>query len=476
MKLDPALAALQRHVLSLKARRLGALGFGSGRGPLSTLFPKQREVVDHPSKRKVLICGRRAGKTDVIIKDLANGMLEEPNSANLYCALTIGSALNIFWKPFRRLNDQHGWGFVFNEAKHQISHPNGSWLAIGGGDKLRDLEKYRGTPWRRVRVDESGAWRPSLLQYFVREILEPAFMDFDGDVWLAGTPGRQCFGYFYESCLGKNGFEVFRWTAADNPHVRWQSFIHHPKTGVLAVNGWTEDNPIFKREYLALWSVDPSELVYAFDRTRNVVNALPECRFGYGTIVGFDFGVNNACAYSVIKYPLRVGNWMCTVETYKAHGLAPSQFAPIANEVLNRVRPDKAVGDSGGLGKAFLQEYSIRYSDWVIVPADKRERRGTIELVSDMLRTGRKLVLEGNDDLINEWSTLQWDEDREDVAEGLDDDVSDADMYGSKECPSFLHQAADEPEPESAWERVQRERQRQREMDEAEGHYLEVGD
>jgi hypothetical protein len=415
-------------------------------GPLAELFPRQRDVVLSKAKFKALLCGRRAGKTECAIRDLAHGMMTDPGSANLYVALTIGSAVKIFWKPFRVLNDKHGWGFRFNESTHEIRHPNGAWLVVAGGDSRADLEKYRGTPWKRVRVDECGAWRPSYLGYFIEEVIEPSFMDFDGDCWLMGTPTKQAFGYFYEATTGKRGYHVFHWTAEDNPHVRWQSFVFDPVEGLLARRGWTVDNAIFKREYLALWSVDASELVYAYDRLRTVVDALPAHPPGWDYVVGFDFGVNNASAYSVIASPRGYGNTIYTVECFRQSGLAPSQFAPIMNDVLTRYEPWKAVGDSGGLGKAYLAEYAVRHGEgWAIVPANKQDRRGTIEIVSDMLLTGRKRSLACNTALHDEWSTLQWDEDRENTAEGQDNDVSDADMYATKECPAFMQRATEEP-------------------------------
>jgi hypothetical protein len=444
---------------------------GSERDPLAGLFPRQRAVCESRGKFKALLCGRRAGKTEAMIRDLARGMLDTPGSANLYIALTIGSAVKIFWKPFRRLNDKHGWGFSFNESTHEVRHPNGSWLVVAGGDSRNDLEKYRGTPWKRVRVDECGAWRPSYLEYFVEEVVEPSFMDHEGDLWLAGTPTRQAFGYFYEATTGKKGYSVFHWTAEDNPHVNWQKFVHDPVDGLLARRGWTVKNAIFEREYLALWSVDPSELVYAFDRTRNTLDALPAHKPGYDFILGFDFGVNNACAYSVIASPRGYGNTVYTVETRKEHGLAPSQWAPIMNEAIERWQPWKAVGDSGGLGKAFMQEYAVRYADgFPIIPANKQDRRGSIEIVSDMLLTGRKKSLACNTILHDEWSTLQWDEDREDTAEGQENDASDADMYATKETPAFLQAATPPPaEPdEPKWAREPEEE------DEPTSSYLEL--
>jgi hypothetical protein len=443
-----ALAALQRRVLALKAARVG-VSLGLKPGPLSLLFTEQADLARDPSKFKVALCGRRAGKTLAAVCDLAQGMLDTPGSANLYVALTIGSALKIFWKPFRQLNEKHKWGFKLNEATHEIRHPNGSWLVVAGGDTRADLEKYRGTPWARVRIDECGSWRPSYLHYFVEEVLEPSFMDFGGDLWLMGTPTRQAWGFFHDACTGKlPGYSVHRWTAAVNPHVDWQGFVHG-KLGLLARRGWTEENTIFKREYLAIWSVDPEELVYAFNRNRCLVDALPPHKHGYDYVVGVDYGVNNACAYSVIASPRKVGNTIYTVEVFRRHGMAPSEFADVLNELFERVRPWKIVGDLGGLGKGFWKEYTVRYTNgWPILPANKQDRRGTIEIVSDMLLTGRKLSLRANEPLHSEWATLQWDEDRENTADGQDNDVSDADMYASKECPAFLQRDRDEPEAE----------------------------
>ena len=98
--------------------------------------------------------------------------------------------------------------------------------------------------------------------------------------------------------------------------------------------------------------------------------------------------------------------------------------------------------------------YALRYTNgWPILP-NKQERRGTIEIVSDMLRTGRKKSLRCNDVLHEEWATLQWDEDRENTAEGQDNDVSDADMYATKEHPAFMQRATEAPvSTEPKWAR-----------------------
>jgi hypothetical protein len=406
----------------------------------------------------------------------------EPYSANLYVAQTRTSATDIFWRPFCRLNDEKGWGFMTNETKKVATHPNGAWLLCAGADDRRELDKRRGTPWRRVRIDECGAHRPSYLEYLVEQVIQPRLMDQDGDLWLMGTPSIQAFGFFFEVTTGKRkGWSNHKWTVKQNPHIDWRKFIYDPVEGILALRGWTEDHPIFRREYLAEWEVDADALVYRFARARNVVPELPPLQQRHDRwvhVLGLDFGVGDACAAALLAYPELYGNDVYVVKVWSQSGLAPSQAAAIiVRDFVEPFDPDIIVGDVGGIGKAFQAEWNLRFPGIEMKAAKKTDKRTAIEIVSDALFVANAaerrglFSLEGNDALHDEWATLLWDEKREDIAEGQQDNIANAAQYAYRECPAFENACRpprEDPRPAHVRE--------DDEDEQPQAHYLEVSE
>jgi hypothetical protein len=188
--------------------------------PLDLMTPAQAALCADRAKFKGLLWGRRTGKTIAMGLDFADGMERVPGSLNLYVALTMTSAREILWQPLKRLNAQHGWGLRFNDSLMVCTHQNGSRLMVRGADDRAELEKLRGMAFRKIRIDECGAMKPANLRYLVEEVLEATLMDDDGDVWLAGTPTVQCFGFFYDITTGAlPGYSLHHSTARDNPHV-----------------------------------------------------------------------------------------------------------------------------------------------------------------------------------------------------------------------------------------------------------------
>lgn len=423
--------------------------------PLAQCFDRQLAVIADPSKFKALLCGRRAGKTDAILRDFAAGMLNEPGSLNLFVALTITSAREILWEPMKRQNHLHGWGFDFDDGKMIVTHGNGSRLLVRGSENKRDLEKPRGQNFRRIRLDECGAQRPDYLRYLVEEVLEPSLMDDpDSDCWLAGTCTTQAFGFFYDLTTGaRPGYSLHSWTAANNPFVDYQGFVYgRPgKPGLLERRGWTEGHPIFRREYLAEWVFDGEACIYRFDPLRNVVQALPELAPGdtWARVLSLDFGVGHHTAAAVLAWPRKYGRDVYAEHTWQARGLAPSDAATRIHKTYTDYRADYIIGDLSGLGKAYQVEWNKHYPHVAMKGADKQAKRAAMEITSDALHvavsagdyTQRRglMSLAANTELHRQWATLQWNEDRTDVADGQDDDVSHAVLYGYRETPAFAN-------------------------------------
>ena len=456
--------------------------------PYADLSPRQREVIDSRARFVSLLCGRRAGKTDCIDRNLATVLGTVPESENLFVALTTESAKTNMWRPLQRIDRKYRLGLKFDHARMTVTHPSTrAMLQVRGSETLRDLEKPRGGGYYAVRLDECGAWRPSYLEYFLDDVIGPALMDHaESTLWMAGTPGRVAVGPFYDASAGESqGFRRFGWTAWDNPHIDADAFVFgpcreciaHPNPsavrefkgfagarlgcvhGLLGRKNWTIETPQFRREYLAVWILDESSLVYRFAQTRNVIAELPALVPGdsWCCAIGMDFGDVHATAVYTLVWPRRYGRAVYVVRGFSAPGLAPSDLADLLKAEHDRCtrefgRVEYVIGDPGGGGKQYHREWNKRFSHIVWNMAQKQDKRGTLDHISDALAHASAegdvtkhvglLSLAGNTTLHRQWQTLQWDEDRADIAEGQDDDDADAVMYAWRFSPAFANASA----------------------------------
>lgn len=457
--------------------------------PRDRLTPYQRDVFDHPSRFKALPWGRRTGKTDVADTRHLIGLLDKPESEWLFMGLTTESARANMWRPLQRIDRKYGRPLKFDNSKMTVTCPRTeAVLQVRGSETLRDLEKPRGNGYAGITLDECGAWRPHYLEYALDEVIGPAMMDDpESELWMLGTAGRLPVGIWYEISTGlRPGWYITRKTAWDNPHLDADTFVFGPcrqciakpdpadvrqfryfdgsqRMGCvhseLARKNWTIDSSAFQREYLAIWTVDEANLVYRFAQERNVIPCLPELVAGDSWVcaLGLDFGVTHATACYTLVWPKRYGRAVYVVRGFSAPGLAASDLAAMLKTEYDRCKTEFGevkyiVGDPGGGGKVYWAEWNKRHPNIAWAMAQKSDKRGALDHISDALANASGaggvqdhrglLSLSGNTVLHRQWQTLQWDEDRKDIAEGQDDDDADAVMYGWRFSPAFRNAAA----------------------------------
>lgn len=406
--------------------------------PADLRFAEQQALWDDPSKAKVAFCGRRAGKTLGWALDIAEVLQNNPGHMALYVGITRNAARDIIWRAFKVLNDQYKWGLTFRESDLRAVHPNGSQFVVMGADKTPELEKARGPEKIALAiVDECQSHKPFNLQYLVEEVLEPGMMDVGGTLCLSGTPGLVPTGFWHEVSMGqRQGWSVHSWTAEQNPHlaVPFERFIEQLKQR----RGWDDDHPVLRREYYCEWIKDETKLVYPFDASRNTFDTMPAFDAEWTTVLSMDYGYVHSTAWCVLGYP-KYGREVYVLRSFKRAGQTPTDVAEVTAKLIEEWSPDLIVGDLGGLGKAYAMQFEQRYGI-SIKPANKRDKRGTIEFVADGLRRGIVRSHIKNDTLHAEWSSLVWDDLHEDIAQGQDDHEADAFTYGYKETPAYINQ------------------------------------
>lgn len=395
--------------------------------PESLRFDKQRLVSADKSKHKVLLSGRRAGKTFGLVCDAVEALANHERAHVVFVGLTAKSAREIFFGTICSQNVLHNWNLDVNQQRMAITDPRTrSVLLVMGSDTRADLDRIRGIERLALLIcDEAGAWRSSLLRYVVEDSGGPALMDLAGTTIVSGTPNPVLEGFFFDISTGRvPGWSVHRWTAFDNPYLpHAREWLEELKLS----RGWTEDTATLRREYYAEWVIDVQGLVFR-TFTDDLVKDLPVKDGRAPTrILAIDYGFTHHTAFCVLE--ARGDGTIHVPYSDSWFGLAPSQIADKAKATIDRWGCSKVIGDTGGLGKGYSEEFKLRYKIDIIV-ADKRDRLSNIELLIDGFSTKNLTIAPSNKELIGQLRTIVWNELHSEFAEGLSDDAVDALIYG----------------------------------------------
>lgn len=409
-----------------------------------------------------LRCPRRSGKSYAITALALWWGEMHPNSRILIISLTLKSTKENFWAGapggivFQA--HKHGLKLKYNNTDYVWVHENGSRGRLAGAETLADIERLRGAAAEAdlAVVDECKSFAPELLGELIRDVLQPGLMTRDGVMVLGGTPGSIPVGTFFEATsptsrnddglptcvvvgeedgpayakLSKEYLEeiwrLHTWTIKDN--------IAAPRQWARAQGdkrrqGWGDEHPTWRREYMGEWVTDATDLVYAWAAHKNKPefvtwrpmkskdnpSGLPQEHGPWHTVLGVDLGyVDDSalvlCAYSESLKELR------HVYDFKSPGLTVDAFFDEVFTVFDKYgRPDAIVADTAGGGSKMLVETLNQRYGLGIEPAKKTEKQDHIELVNSDFAMGRIKIIPGSD-LAHELSGLQWDLSRESKA------------------------------------------------------------
>jgi len=402
-------------------------------------FPKQAEFLKDKSKFIAAWCTRRAGKSYGGALRMAQDGRDNPGVNILYIALTRETAKKIMWKDcLKVVNKKYKMGMKFNETTLTATFPNGSVIHLAGADaKPDEMEKFLGQKYLLVVVDECASFKQDFRK-LIYGALKPAVADLRGTIVLIGTPGNLISGLFYDVTNGKEpGWSVHKWTAFDNPYMatQWQEEIDQLTT----MNPLVKETALFRQNYLGEWVIEQDALVYKYDDSRNRISSIPLDSLYY--VIGVDLGYSPdpsafvICAYSEFDPNLYI------VETYKQTEMIVSDVAERIRYYMGLYPNAKIVVDAAN--KQAVEEMRQRYA-LPIIAAEKQGKPGFIELMnSDLIMGVVKLVRGRCNDLVDEWRTLIWDDEKTKRAEhaGCANHLSDAALYAWRWAYNYAHRA-----------------------------------
>lgn len=200
---------------------------------------------------------------------------------------------------------------------------------------------------------------------------------------------------------------------------------------------------LYAQEYECAFLTGGAGRVYeGFREELSVIDKLPSPG-KWTKLLALDFGIVDQNGIALLAW--REHDPCLYVEfAYRFSGDAVA----LAEEVVpiyDEHRPERVIGDIGGMGKAFAAQLSMRHR-LPVSAAQKHDKLGSISLLNGEMRRGRIKVVRGAcSDLVGEWNTLPWGADRlfgRKEAEGFANHCADAVLYGWRAARAHLEQPA----------------------------------
>lgn len=183
-----------------------------------SLHPKQLEVFQDPRLFKVVVAGRRFGKSWLAasvaaveaLRPEANGYALTDKGVFLI-APTHDQAKRIYWAHLMRLTAKVSTRIDRNTGRIEL--PNDRWIEVRGADKPDSL---RGVGLSYAVFDEYASMKPEVWEM----IVGPALTDVGGGALFIGTPAGK--NHFYQLVLENQNspdWGIWRFRSLDNPFL-----------------------------------------------------------------------------------------------------------------------------------------------------------------------------------------------------------------------------------------------------------------
>ena len=235
----------------------------------------QKNVIKDDSRFRVLITGRRFGKTFVAINEIAK-FASIPNKKIWYVAPSYRQAKAICWGVLKEKMIYHKWVKSINHSDLTLTLKNNSQITLRGSDNESSL---RGVGLNFLILDEfqdinKTAWY---------EVLRPTLSDTEGHALFCGTPrGFGNWSYdLYKMGENNKDWKSFQFTTLEGEQVS-EDEIEQAKQDL--------DLRTFQQEYEATFVNYSGMIYYNFSRDKNIIEKYNK---NTGVLhIGLDFNVD----------------------------------------------------------------------------------------------------------------------------------------------------------------------------------------
>ena len=166
----------------------------------------QGEVFNSDKRFRLLVAGRRFGKSYLSCIELLRGAISRPGEVYFYCAPTYRMAKDIAWKELKRLVPKT-WIQAKNETDLRLDLINGSSIELKGTENAMAL---RGRSLAGVVLDEAAFMERDVWA----EVIRPALADKQGWALFISTPDGTASWFYDMWCFcGEQEWDAWqRWS------------------------------------------------------------------------------------------------------------------------------------------------------------------------------------------------------------------------------------------------------------------------
>ena len=240
------------------------------------LSKAQDTVAKDTTRFRVVVAGRRFGKTHLAIRELCYHA-KDPGKEVWYVAPSYKMAKQIVWRKLKNKLTDLNWVQKHNETELTLVLKNGSTIALKGADNYDSL---RGVGLDFIVLDEFADIDPEAWY----ETLRPTLSDKAGKALFIGTPkgiGNWAYEIYQNSLEDIDNWRSYSFTTIDGGNVPLEE-VEQAKRDL--------DERTFRQEYMATFETFSGRIYYAFDRqanTRKYIGNTPDVIY-----IGLDFNID----------------------------------------------------------------------------------------------------------------------------------------------------------------------------------------
>lgn len=247
------------------------------------LTKPQSSIFKAPQRFRVVVAGRRFGKTFLSTAEILNAALSGPDKNVWYVAPTYKAAKEIAWEMLIKAIPLE-YIAKTNESSLTLKLLNGSSISLKGAEKPDNL---RGRALDFCVLDEFADMRKEAWY----EVIRPSLSDRQGGALFIGTPkGRN---HFYElwgkGKDGDDGWTAFQFTTLEGGNVPQEEI----QSAMLDL-----DERTFNQEYMARFVNYSGVIYYSFSREDSVVRYNGERT---NLLIGMDFNLDPMSAVIMVR-------------------------------------------------------------------------------------------------------------------------------------------------------------------------------
>jgi|TARA_R110000824_G_C15194896_1_gene675162 hypothetical protein len=221
-----------------------------------TVNNTRKKILNDDSRFKVIVAGRRWGKTILSLMYLLKDEFQ-PNERRWFITPTYRQGKMIVFPVLRQMFSSFV-GAKLNESDMSVVFENGAELAVKGADNENNL---RGVELTKCVMDEMAYIKPHVWE----EIIYPMLATTQGEVLFIGTPSGYDMMYeLYSKGQSEPGWKSWQFKTIDGGFV--------PKEEIERAKR-TMDEVVFRQEFEGSFETTGNRAAYNFDRGEHCIKA-----------------------------------------------------------------------------------------------------------------------------------------------------------------------------------------------------------